>query len=96
MSAFDSLASGAYAGVATYGRFRATIGAIIGVIIALIMIAIGISILTRSASASGIGTVAAVSPCIDLDPGNAAGAVRQISCQISLTINDQEKVRQYR
>ncbi len=52
-----------YTGVATYGRFRAVVGAALAVIIALTIIIIGVMALRDKHTASAAMTVTAVSSC---------------------------------
>ena len=74
--------SDVYTGVATYGRIRATIGAIVGVLIALMLIIIGIVLLQNRHTAEALVTVTAVRSC-----GNSmstSNGVPVVNCSVSV------------
>lgn len=76
----ESTGSKVYSGAAAFGRVYATIGAIIGVIIALILIFLGISKLHDPHTQSVTATVTLASNC-----AAAAGAGAPVTCTVSAT-----------
>jgi hypothetical protein len=82
-----SLGSEVYSGVAVYGRFRAVVGAVIGVIIALLLIIIGFSKLRDKHTASASMTVTAVRACVAPPAGGGQGTATMYACTVDVSFS---------
>lgn len=81
----SGLGSKIYSGVAMYGRFRAVMGAIIGVIIALIIIIIGVSQPRDPHTEIMPMTITSVSPCSKQITSSRDSSSTSYQCSISVS-----------